>query len=265
MTNAIQDLETRVWELEQRMRCSSYSQQSELASRRATLLRQLELAKQEAQRETERERQQQRRRAVTAILMPTENIWRPFIRTLAEDAIEDVLRYNVTVAPSLLSKSSASVMRRTIFAAPVLSEEGYIAVKHELAHVIDARADGRQHRYSDSENHLVSPMGECAAWRWSVDHSLVWTFVMQTDMARCIDTYKASATPAELQAIEEIKVYGVSRIAPAPDSFEGRLCRLKRIQSEVKQAKVEQEIRRAMENSPIERNRRRLQQAMTAR
>lgn len=169
------------------------------------------------------------RSAATAVLMPTQNIARPFVRALAEHAIKIAVTHGLTVQRS--RRASAIGHQRMVFCEPVLTEEAYSTFLHESGHCIEATADSLQQRHFYRE-HIIAPAAEAAAWRWAIEHALVWTDRMQGDLQEALSTYRPHASDAEIALISQTVGFGFSRVAPAPDTLNGRERRLRQIRRE---------------------------------
>lgn len=170
-----------------------------------------------------------KRAALRSVLAPDPIIWRPFIARIVDHTIDVLVEHKVAARFSL--RQYACRMTRTIHVHGCMTEADSADVHHEAAHIIDPHASSEQqpHRYGDTG--CISPMAEIHAWRWAIDHCYggYWTQPMQDELARCIRTYQTVASAEEAHAIAEFIREAAKRVVPAPDSFEGRLAKVRTI------------------------------------
>lgn len=189
-----------------------------------------------------------RRAPLERALMPTQNIFRSFIRTLAEHLIGVALQHRITVAQNYRALGGgrkfgglAHIDRRQAVVPPCLTEVDYAIGLHEYVHIISPQGDSRQHRHWIDGDFLVSPLGEACTWLGAIqlcyrdprepDRPL-WTSAMHDKLASSLESYKAKATPHERERLCAAIGLSFSAQVPAPDSAAGREYRVARIAAE---------------------------------
>ena len=176
-----------------------------------------------------------------AVLAPLREYHRRFIQRVAHHAVDLAVAGGLTEAHyrSWDKSQWGSAEARSIGVAGITNEPTAASAYHELGHALDPNADARQHRYevitgSDGERSSVSPLAECAAWVWAIDHMWrgYWTSSMNERMTQALSSYRSYATPQELEVMTRTVAIGFEKTVPAPDTFEGRLEIVKEIARE---------------------------------
>jgi hypothetical protein len=187
-----------------------------------------------------------RRAALRQVLAPVQGFRRPWIARLVDGAVSICVAHQIDVRFS--NRDFCDYGTRTAHVGRVLSEAGFAALLHEIGHLVDAAADGRQHRHvRKDDGFLVAPAAECAAWRRAIEltraHNLPWTQEMHGSLASSLATYQPHATADERVLIAETIRSSAQRVAPAPDSFEARTRRVATIRRQDRLAAIQRQDR----------------------
>jgi hypothetical protein len=121
----------------------------------------------------------------------------PAHKRMAEHAVELALTHGVVIERARIHEMAAVTARRCIKTPPVTNVQTYVACLHELGHVVDPEADGRQQRYLDAPEQRIAPRAEVAAWRFAVRTAYTWSSEMHDEAVRCLSSYAGHATTAE--------------------------------------------------------------------
>lgn len=232
----LDELETQLFELEERRtnaRQLGWSlTDSEFAQYRALKHRRDQLAA-EHRHVADAETRSARRAELTAVLRPTENIRRAFIRRLGEHAIDVALEHQIRVVHEL-RRPRARPHQRQAFVPGVLTEAAYSTCLHEFGHCVSAAADGQQARHVVTDAGISAPAAEVAAWSWAINNACIWTEEMHRDLLDALNTYRAAAVDEELRQMNAIGAVSAGRIVPAPDTLAGRIRRANQVSREDK-------------------------------
>jgi hypothetical protein len=180
-----------------------------------------------------------RRAPIEAALMPTQNIARAFIRTLAMHAIDLAVEHKITVDDDYYGQGGgvkfgglAHIDRRHVIVPPVLTETAYAICLHEYAHVICAWADSRQQRHWIEGDFLNSPGAESDAWTYAhvrlcyrdsrEPDRPIWTAEMHEKLSASLEGFKPRANADERETLSKAIGASYGAVVAAPDTREGR-------------------------------------------
>ncbi len=184
---------------------------------------------------------------VANVLIPRNIVWhRAFDRERAEHLCDLFVEHGIHAAIDYDEHYGHET--RTAYVRPPTNEACYAAALHELGHGVED--DCGQFPYSVMRQGrtvvIISPFGECRAWRFAVNHCYrgIWTMACHDDLQTSLNTYRDDCETAdERDAIQETIAWSFSRVQPRPDTFEGRAARVRQIEREETMRRVERDIR----------------------
>ena len=152
--------------------------------------------------------------AVETALTPRGIVFRnALLARLNAHAIELCLQHRITAVRSADTGARAHQEARRIVTPAVTNEENYAVTLHELGHILSPDGDSRQYSHVIKDDTMIAVGGELGAWRWAVEHALVWTKPMWDRMYASLLSYRRRATPAEADEMVQLLVRAYSTIA----------------------------------------------------